>query len=58
MDNGAYIAMSVFFICIFGGMFVSETVDEHEKGNVQIACYAAQTEAMKQHVEFKQDCSK
>jgi len=58
MDTGAYIAASVFFICLFGGMSVTEGIKAHEKGQVQVACYAAQAEAMKQHVEFKQDCSK
>ncbi|HET8688307.1 MAG TPA: hypothetical protein VFM18_16990 [Methanosarcina sp.] len=48
------IMISVFFLATFGGL----AVDSWHKEDTKIACYQAQAEAVKQHVEFKQDCSK
>jgi len=46
-------------IAAFLGCFMAPmAIEKQVQGQVKVACYAAQAEAIKQHVEFKQDCSK
>lgn len=58
MDKWFAIAACVFFITLFGGMFATEAVTGPAKQNTKAACFNAQAEAARQHVEFKTDCSK
>ena len=47
----------IAFASIMASISLAEMVKDWRAGDVQVACYQAKAEAIRQHVEFKESCN-